>query len=63
MIDLLVARFEKAFSFFLFFGSVAAVVKRGRGERGRARAGDIHTESPAGLNRRDDHRVRPPTER
>lgn len=61
MIDLLAARFERAFLF--FHGTVAARGGRGGG-RGEERRPRTFTQGARrGLNRRDDHRVRPPTAR
>lgn len=58
MIDPLVARFERAF--FFFHGIVVAV--NGDGRRGAERGLRTFTQrARRGLNRRDDHRDRPPT--
>lgn len=62
MIDLLVARFERAF--FFFHGIMVAVDGEGEGLRGAERGPRTFTQgAQRGLNRRDDHRGRPPTVR
>lgn len=64
MIDLLAARFERAF--FFFHGIVGAVIERGRvGERQSEGRGPrtVTQRARRGINRRDDHPVRPPTAR
>lgn len=62
MIDLLAAQFERAFFFFSWNGGGGD--REGEGLRGAERGPRTFTQrARRGLNRRDDHRVRPPTVR
>lgn len=64
MIDLFAARFERVFFFIFFDGFMVAPIERCKGYGGAKRGRRTFTQrAQRGLNRQDDHRVRPPTAR